>query len=417
MRVSQEHWRRNIYLFLGSQFLTGITSMIVQYAIIWYLTKETGSATILSIATILGMLPMALLSPFVGPLIDRWNKKALLIVPDVVAAIFAIILSISGGVFHAFPIWLIFVSLLMRSIAQTFQMPTIQSVIPTMVPDKELTKINGQLGMVQSANMIIAPALGAFLFAIIPLQYLILLDVLGAVLGICILIWVQIPNNEKIDAAVHMLQNTKLGVQQLMNNKGLWYITITGAVFTLLYMPAASMYPLMTMKYFQGTVGQAGFIEALYSAGMLAGGAIIGIWGNWRDRMKPVIIGFFLIGIPTGLSGLLPGNQAGFMWFAILNVVEGIATPFFNTLLMAMIQQSYPSQQLGRILGVLNSLMSLTGPVGLIFAGPLADALGVEMLFVIAGIGTVVCGIFALLMPVMRQYDLKLQARLAEDDH
>ncbi|TJY09185.1 MFS transporter [Lentilactobacillus buchneri] len=416
MRVNQAHWRRNIYLFLTSQFLTGITSMIVQYAIIWYLTKETGSATILSIATILGMLPMALLSPFVGPLVDRWNKKALLIVPDVVAAIFAIILSVSGGVFHVFPIWLIFVSLLMRSIAQTFQMPTIQSVMPTMVPDKELTKLNGQLGMVQSANMIIAPALGAFLFAIIPLQYLILLDVLGAILGISILIWVQIPNNEKIDAALHMLHNTKLGVQQLMHNKGLWYITITGAVFTLLYMPAASMYPLMTMKYFQGTVGQAGFIEALYSGGMLVGGAIIGIWGNWSDRMKPVIIAFFLVGIPTGLSGLLPGNQTGFMWFAILNVVEGIATPFFNTLLMAMIQQSYPPQQLGRVLGVLNSLMSLTGSIGLIFAGPLADALGVEMLFVIAGIGTVICGIFALMIPIMREYDLKLQARLAKED-
>ncbi|OFA11269.1 enterobactin exporter EntS [Lentilactobacillus sunkii] len=416
MRVNQEHWRRNIYLFLASQFLTGITSMIVQYAIIWYLTKETGSATILSIATILGMLPMALLSPFVGPLVDRWNKKALLIVPDVVAAVFAIILSISGGVFHVFPIWLIFVSLLMRSIAQTFQMPTIQSVIPTMVPDTELTKINGQLGMVQSANMIIAPALGAFLFALIPLQYLILLDVLGAILGISILIWVQIPNNEKIDAALHMLHNTKLGVQQLMHNKGLWYITITGAVFTLLYMPAASMYPLMTMKYFQGTVGQAGFIEALYSGGMLAGGAIIGIWGNWRDRMKPVIIAFFLVGIPTGLSGLLPGNQSGFMWFAILNVIEGIATPFFSTLLMAMIQQSYPSQQLGRVLGVLNSLMSLTGPVGLIFAGPIADALGVETLFIIAGVGTVICGIFALMVPIMRQYDIKLQKQLANTD-
>lgn len=390
--------------------------MIVQYAIIWYLTKETSSATILSIATILGMLPMALLSPFVGPLVDRWNKKALLIVPDVVAAIFAIILSVSGGVFHVFPIWLIFVSLLMRSIAQAFQMPTIQSVMPTMVPDKELTKLNGQLGMVQSANMIIAPALGAFLFAIIPLQHLILLDVLGAILGISILIWVQIPNNEKIDAALHMLHNTKLGVQQLMHNKGLWYITITGAVFTLLYMPAASMYPLMTMKYFQGTVGQAGFIEALYSGGMLVGGAIIGIWGNWSDRMKPVIIAFFLVGIPTGLSGLLPGNQTGFMWFAILNVVEGIATPFFNTLLMAIIQQSYPPQQLGRVLGVLNSLMSLTGPIGLIFAGPLADALGVEMLFVIAGIGTVICGIFALMIPIMREYDLKLQARLAKEE-
>lgn len=71
----QKYWKKNINLFLMGQFLSGITSMVVQYAIIWYLTQETGSATILSFATLLGMLPMVLLSPFVGPLIDRWDKK------------------------------------------------------------------------------------------------------------------------------------------------------------------------------------------------------------------------------------------------------------------------------------------------------------------------------------------------------
>ncbi|MCI2018786.1 MAG: MFS transporter [Lentilactobacillus buchneri] len=412
MDSSITHWRPNIYLFLTSQFLTGITSMIVQYAIIWYLTKETGSATILSFATILGMLPMVLLSPFVGPLIDRWNKKGLLIVPDIVAALFAIILSISGTFFNAFPLWLIFISLLMRSIAQTFQMPTIQAVIPTMVPEKEITRVNGQLGMVQSANMIIAPALGAMLFAIIPMKFLILLDVLGAAIGIGILLFVKIPSNEKIDDALHVLHNTKLGVSQLVKNKGLWYITLIGAAFTLFYMPCASMYPLMTMSYFQGTVGQAGLIEAIYSAGMLVGGTIIGIFGNWKNRMIPVIAAFFIIGITTGFSGLLPGNQYGFLWFVVLNALAGLATPYFNTLLMAMIQQSYPPQQLGRVLGVLNSLLSLTGPLGLIFAGPLADAIGVEMLFVIAGISAVAAGIAAWIIPVVRNYDLQLQARV-----
>ena len=412
MDSSITHWRPNIYLFLTSQFLTGITSMIVQYAIIWYLTKETGSATVLSFATILGMLPMVLLRPFVGPLIDRWNKKGLLIVPDIVAALFAIILSISGTFFNAFPLWLIFISLLMRSIAQTFQMPTIQAVIPTMVPEKEITRVNGQLGMVQSANMIIAPALGAMLFAIIPMKFLILLDVLGAAIGIGILLFVKIPSNEKIDDALHVLHNTKLGVSQLVKNKGLWYITLIGAAFTLFYMPCASMYPLMTMSYFQGTVGQAGLIEAIYSAGMLVGGTIIGIFGNWKNRMIPVIAAFFIIGITTGFSGLLPGNQYGFLWFVVLNALAGLATPYFNTLLMAMIQQSYPPQQLGRVLGVLNSLLSLTGPLGLIFAGPLADAIGVEMLFVIAGISAVAAGIAAWIIPVVRNYDLQLQARV-----
>lgn len=91
--------------------------MIVQYAIIWYLTEMTGSATVLSYATILGMLPMVLLSPFMGPLIDRWNKKLLLMITDGIVAIFAIILSLVGTFSAEFPIWLVFISLFVRSVA------------------------------------------------------------------------------------------------------------------------------------------------------------------------------------------------------------------------------------------------------------------------------------------------------------
>lgn len=403
------HWRRNIYLFLTSQFLSGITSMVVQYAIIWYLTKQTGSATILSLATLLGMLPMVLLSPFIGPFVDRFNKKLLLIVPDIVAAIVAIILSTVGTLQTTFPIWLIFISLLIRSIAQTFQMPTIQSIIPTMVPTEELTKINGQLGMVQSANMIIAPALGAFLFAIVPLNFLILLDVLGAIIGISLLLLIQIPENPVIDAPLHVLSDAKFGLTKLRHTRGLWAITMTGAIFTLLFMPAASLYPLMTMGYFHGSVGQAGLIEAVYSVGMLLGGTIIGIFGNWKDRMRPILWAMLAMGITFGASGFLPGNQRGFIWFVGLNALAGIATPFYSTLLMAMIQQSFPPTQLGRILGVLNSIMSITGPVGLIFAGPLADSIGVEKLFTIGGIGTLICGLIMWLLPSARQYDVTLQ--------
>lgn len=406
------HWRRNIYLFLTSQLLSGITSMVVQYAIIWYLTKQTGSATVLSLATLLGMLPMALLSPLIGPFVDRWNKKGLLIIPDVIAAIFAIILSVVGTLQSHFPLWLIFVSLLVRAIAQTFQMPTIQSILPTMVPANELTRINGQLGMVQSANFIISPALGAFLFAIIPINLLILVDVLGAVIAIGLLSLVIIPEHPVIDEPVHVLADAKFGLTKLRSSQGLWAITLIGAAFTFMFMPAASLYPLMTMRYFQGTVGQAGLIEVIYSVGMLVGGAIIGLFGKWPDRMKPIFWATIAMGLTFGASGFLPGNQLGFWWFVGLNVLAGIVTPFYSTLLMAMIQQSFPANQLGRVLGVLNSLTSLAGPAGLIFAGPLADAIGVEKLFIIGGIGSLLCGLTMWLIPSARRYDQQLQTRL-----
>lgn len=408
-------WKKNFYLFLTGQFLSGITSMAVQYSIIWYLTKTTGSATILSFAMLLGMLPMVLLSPFAGPLIDRWNKKVLLIVTDIVVAIFALILSIVGTISADFPLWLVFVSLLVRSIAQTFQMPTIQSILPTMVPEDELTKVNGQFSMVQSANFIIAPALGAVLYSMIPMNFLILLDVLGAVFGVGLLMFVMIPKIASEGEAIHLFEDTKFGFKKLFENKGLWYITIVGAIFMLLFMPAASLYPLMTMNYFNGTVGQAGLVEVIYSVGMLIGGAVIGIFGNWKNRMNLIFFAYAVIGVTIGLSGLLPATSKGFLYFVFLNAIAGFATPYFNTLLMAMIQQSYEPNVLGRVLGVLNSLLSITGPVGLLFAGPLADKIGVEKMFVIAGVGAIVCGVINFMIPVARNYDKELQKRLVEE--
>lgn len=410
------HWRRNINLFLVGQFLSGITSMVVQYAIIWYLTQQTGSATVLSMATLLGMIPMVVLSPFVGPFVDRLDKKKLLILTDVIVAIFALILSIVGAISAEFPLWLVFISLFMRSVAQTFQLPTIQSILPQMVPEDELTRINGQLGIVQSANLIIAPAIGAFVFAIIPMNLLILIDVLGAIIGVSLLLFVWIPHTKALGEQVHLLVDTKQGFSLLMQNKGLWYMSLFGAVFTFIFMPAVSMYPLMTLEYFQGTVAQAGLIEVIYSVGMLLGGVVIGVFGKWKNRMIPVLLSYFVMGVAFSFSGLLPENQQGFLWFIFLNAVAGLATPFFSTLSMAMIQQSYDPVYLGRVTGVLNSLMSITGPIGLIFAGPLADNIGVEKLFLIAGIGTLLCGVVNCLIPVIRNYDRDLQARLANEE-
>lgn len=410
-----KNWRRNIYLFLAGQFFSGITSMIVQYAIVWYLTKKTGSATVLSFATLLGMLPTILLSPFVGPYVDRTNKKILLTVPDIVAAIVALILAAVGFFTHSFPLWLVFISLLIRAIAQTFQMPTIQSILPTMVPKEELTRINGQLGMVQSANYIIAPALGAFLFAIISMPILILFDVLGAIVGVSIIVFlIEIPERPKINGPVHVLNDAKFGLNQLRAKKGLWYITLMATIFTLVFMPSVSMYPLMTMSYFKGSVAQAGYIEMVYSVGALIGGTIIGFWGNWSDRIKPIIWSLIITAITMGFSGILSRNFTGYLWFFGLNALAGIAAPFFNTLLMAMIQQSYPPENLGKVLGIMSSLISLSGPVGLIFAGPVADKIGVNKLFIFAGVGTILCTVFMLFNTTARNYDKVLQKELDE---
>lgn len=406
-------WRGNSYLFLSSQFVTGITSMIVQYGIVWYLTQKSGSATILSLATLLAMLPMVLISPFIGTFVDRWNKKALLIVPDMVAAAAAIVLSVVGTLRGDFPLWLVFGSLLVRSLAQAFQMPTVQSILPTMVPREEITKINGSLGMVQSATMVVSPALGAFLYAFIPINYLILLDVLGAFLGLAVLLFVKISSGlETSSEPPHVWADAVFGFNRIATVRGLWPILVIGSLFTLLFMPAASLYPLMTLGYFKGTITQAGIVEVIWSAGSLAGGALIGAFGTWKNRMIPTMAGMGFLGLAFMACVILPPNFSGFIVFVVLNAFAGLATAFPSTLTMAMIQESFPASELGRVFGVVMSLSNLAGPVGLLFAGPIGDALGVQWVFGISGLGAVICALLMFAVPTSREYDIRLHERI-----
>lgn len=411
-------WRKNVGAFLLSQFLTGITSMTVQYSIIWYLTEQTHSAKVLSYATLIGMLPMILLSPFAGTYVDRWNKKLLLIVPDVVAAVVAAGLSIVILMTGHVSIWVVYLALFIRAVAQTFQMPTIQSIIPTITPEAHLTKVNGQFGMIQSANMIVAPALGAFLFTIVSVQYLLLLDVLGAVLGICMLQFVKIP---KVDAAAKnevakahpvktVVSDMLTGVQLLTKNKGLWVSLVIGSISTLFIMPIASLYPLMTLDYFKASIGQVGLVEVCYSVGMLTGGLIISVFGNWKNRMIPFMLSYISLGIVMILSGLLQPSKFGFMLFVGLTFITGVGVPFFDTLLMAMIQQSYENENLGKVMGVTMSILSLPGPIGLIVFGPLADTVGVNRVFLICGIAVFLCAPVNWAFKSAREYDVNLQS-------
>ncbi|MFT8704662.1 MFS transporter [Bifidobacterium aquikefiricola] len=406
-------WRKNSYLFLFSQFITGITSMIVQYAIIWYLTQKSGSATILSIATILAMLPMVLVSPFIGTFVDRWNKKALLIVPDMVAAAVAIMLCIVGTINETFPLWLIFGSLLIRSIAQAFQMPTVQSILPTMVPPEEITKVNGQLGMVQSGTLIISPALGALLYAAVPINYLLLVDVLGAMFSFGSLMFVHIVSNSvEPESKAHPWADMVYGLKRIGTAPGMWSILAMAAISTLTFMPAASLYPLMTLGYFKGTVFQAGVVEVLWSAGSLAGGALIGIFGKWKNRLPLIIAGQLVLGVAFMACSILPVSMPGFVLFVGFNFIAGLATAFPSTLSMTLIQQSYPAGELGRIFGVCLSITGVAGPIGLLFVGPLGDAIGVQWVFAISGLGAVLCGLFIIAVPSARLYDKRLRDRI-----
>ena len=409
------NWRKNFYLFLIGQLLTGVTSMIVQYAIIWYLTLETGEESVLAIATLVGMLPMAILSPFVGPFIDRMNKKFLLIFYDAIVAVIALGLFIYGINNDVYPLWMVFVTIGIRAVAQTAQMPTVQSIMPTMVPEAEITRVNGQFGIIQSLIFIVSPGIGAFMVAALPIHWVILLDVIGFILGAGMLLLVKIPEVASQGEKISVVKDALEGFNILRENKRMWKMTLIGALFMLLFMPAMSLYPLVTTKYFGGTIVHAGWVEVLFAAAMLIGSFAVGIFGKTRDRMPWIIAAYFIVGLSIGGSGFLPGNMSGFWVFLVLNVFAGIVGQIYTTMNMAITQQSFEAQYLGRVMGIVSALMSVAGPVGLIFAAPVAESIGVQNMLVIAGFGGILAACLLYFTPSVRNYDKFLQRKLENE--
>ncbi|MFK4935731.1 multidrug efflux MFS transporter Mdt(A) [Lactococcus garvieae] len=406
------NWRKNFYLFLIGQLLTGVTSMIVQYAIIWYLTLETGEESVLAVATLVGMLPMAILSPFVGPFIDRMNKKFLLIFYDAIVAVIALVLFIYGINNDVYPLWMVFVTIGIRAVAQTAQMPTVQSIMPTMVPEAEITRVNGQFGIIQSLIFIVSPGIGAFMVAALPIHWVILLDVIGFILGVGMLLLVKIPEVASQGEKISVIKDALEGFNILRENKPMWKMTLVGALFMLLFMPAMSLYPLVTTKYFGGTIVHAGWVEVLFAAAMLIGSFAVGIFGKTKDRMPWIIAAYLIVGLSIGGSGFLPGNMNGFWVFLVLNVFAGIVGQIYTTMNMAITQQSFEVQYLGRVMGIVSALMSVAGPVGLIFAAPVAESIGVQNMLVIAGFGGILAACLLYFTPSVRNYDKFLQRKL-----
>lgn len=399
-----QSWKRVFYGIWTGQALSLVTSSVVQYAIIWDLTAATQSAMVLSAAAIAGLLPMALFSPFIGSFIDRYNRKKIMIAADSAIALVALFLAALGAN-GLLTVPVILAALFLRSVGSSIHEPCLQAVTPLLVPENELARCGGYTASLQSVSLILSPALAAVLVPVTPLYWLLLLDVFGAVCGILPLLPAKIPHVKPEGGRLRIFSDTLYGLSALRQNKGICHLVLIIGLFSLVYVPTSSLYPLLCMSWFEGTALHAGIAETAFSAGMLFGGLALGVWGGTKDKIKTMLPSLFFIGVVTLLMGRLPRD--GFVIFAFLALATGFAAPFFSSLFMAMIQQQIAPQVLGRVIGVSSSIMALACPAGLALSGLFAQKIGLPNWFVITGAVTILCGVLCLADPAIRNADRK----------
>lgn len=397
-------WKSQFFTIWTGQAVSLITSAILQMAIILYLTETTGSALILSLASLVGFLPYAVLGPFIGVLVDRYNRKHIMILSDLVIALAAAILALAA-LSGELPVWLVMVILFVRSVGTAFHTPSLSAVTPLLVPQDMLAKCAGYSQAIQSVSLLLSPALAAFLYMAWNLTAVIALDVAGAVIASLTVAWVKIPGLTKPQQTepLHFFKEMKEGFLALRSNKGLFALLWIGFLFTFIYMPINALFPLMSMEHFEGTAFHVSVVEIAFALGMLAGGLALGALGALKNRYLMIAASIALIGLGLAVSGLLP--PSGFLLFAASCLVMGFAAPFYAGVQTALVQEKIQPQYLGRVFSLLGSVQGLAMPLGLILSGMFADGIGVSRWFLVSGMLLLSVAMLAFLLPAMRKLD------------
>ena len=387
-----ESWKKTFAVIWSGQLASILSSEVVAYSIIFWMSLETGSAEVLALAAIAGMLPQSLLGPLVGVYVDRWDRKRTMIFADSFIALCTLALTALFWL-GAARMWHIYILLACRSAGSAFHIPAMQASVPLLAPASQLTRIAGVNQIIASLSSIAGPALGALLINLTSIGNILLLDVAGAAIACISLLCVRIPNPARdTTRKPDLWREFREGFSAMHAIPGMgWFFTLAIVVWFFI-MPVGVMFPLMTLQHFGGGAFEMSLIEIVMGA------------RTYRvSRIVLVNLMYLVVGLSFALSGLL--SPAGFLWFALFTAAAGISSSMFNASFVSVVQTRIEAGMLGRVMSLYRSFGLLPAALGLLGTGFLAENVGLTTTFVVAGTIIVAVGAAGFFIPSVMRLD------------
>ncbi|MBU1049531.1 MFS transporter [Candidatus Bipolaricaulota bacterium] len=406
MEVGNRKWMAPFFTIWTGQQLSIVGSRAAQFALVWWLTLETGSATVLATASLVAFLPIILLGPFVGALVDRWNRRVVMIVADSFIALVGLWLAFlfwSGSM----QVWHVYIVMLARSFGETFHSPAMAASTTLMVPQKHYTRISGLNQTIHGLLNLVGAPLGALLLALMPLHGVMLFDVATAAFAVIPLLFIVIPQpKEEHIAAIKtssFISNARDGLRFVLHWPGMLVLLAGASVLKIVLMPAFSLFPLLVRNHFGGDAAEYSAFSVCVGVGMLLGGLLLSLWGGFKKKVYTILLGMLGLGAAALVLGLTPANL---FWLGMVCVfLIGFAISLTDAPIAAIMQATVPPEMQGRVFGLLGSLFSLTTPIGLAIAGPIGDSMGIPFLFKVAGIICMGVAVTSLFIPAFRRIE------------
>ncbi|HWH01007.1 MAG TPA: MFS transporter [Pilimelia sp.] len=355
-------------LWLG-QLVSLVGSSLTSFVLGVWVYQRTGSATQFALIALAAVVPGILVAPLAGSLADRLDRRRLLILSDLGAAVPTLALA---GLLWAgeLAVWHIYVTAAVGALCGAVHMTAYHALVPSLVPQRHLGRANG-LAQVSQAAQIAAPLAAGTLLGTVGLRGVIVIDLVSAAVAIAVLLALRLP--AAVTAAPGAGQPASLradvghGWRYLRARPGLFGLVLLFGAFNFLFALAGILVqPLILSFSSPATLGVLMFVGG---SGLFVGGLAMGVWGGPRRRVRAVLIVLALDAVTLALHGLRPSP-----WLiAVVAPAFLVTLPVVNATVMTVLQTKVESASLGRVIATARMVGQSAMPLAYLLAGPLAD--------------------------------------------
>ncbi len=353
------------------QLISLIGSGLTGFALGVYLYDQTGAATQLALSLVAASVPNLLLLPFAGALVDRWDRRTVLILSDTGAALVTLALwalVLTGRL----QIWHVYLGNAATSALGAFQRPAYLALPSLLVPREHYGRAGGLMQVAEAASSIVAPLLAGFLIIAIRIEGVFLIDFATFLFAAGTLLFVRIPRARDDTLAEgggqpSLLRNAVFGWRYLRERQGLFGLLLMFAVVNFaLGFYSAMLTPLILSQFDAQVLGS---LLSISGFAMLGGSLLMSVWGGTRKKIRTVFaaivaggLGMALIGQSTDILLIGAGNL---LFFAVVPVANAASQAIWLAKVAPAVQ--------GRVFAARLMLGSAITPLAYLLAGPLAD--------------------------------------------
>jgi MFS transporter, DHA3 family, macrolide efflux protein len=357
-------------IWLG-QLVSGIGSSMTGIAIEIWAWEITGKATTLALVGFFSLLPGIIITPISGVVVDRFNRKLIMMMGDTVAVLTTIILLLLYINNHL-EIWHLYFASAFVSTFNQFQWLAFSASVSLMIPKQHYTRASSLEFLSNHSAIIIAPALAGYLYKVIGLSGIWLIDIFTFVVALSSLLSVKIPQPVQIESnqnQVTFWQDLGYGLRYFVGNKSLQALLVVNLLFKFAHDVGDSLYlPLILSRTGNDTVVLGSLVTSAGLGGVL-GALIISTWGGFKRKIKGILLGMIGVGLNKIVFGL-----AGTAWVwippqFICSLSFTVSGSSDNAIWLAKVA---PNIQ-GRVFAARSLLLQLASAVAFLISGPLAD--------------------------------------------